>query len=125
MQANRVGNGGNEGGAPSDHCSAAATTAAAAAAAWAPAPTLPPGASGNSDIAHSGRNQFHIHTGLRQHDFKGQSEQAISCQNGDSIAKYFVTGGFTAAEIIVIHCRQIIVNQGICMDHFQAAGNIE
>ncbi|MNE49703.1 hypothetical protein D3C80_1442420 [compost metagenome] len=38
-------------------------------------------------------------------------KQAVSCQNGHSLAEHFMIRQFTATVIIVIHSRQIIMNQ--------------
>jgi hypothetical protein len=54
-------------------------------------------------------------------DFKRQREQGIPGQNRQGFAKLLVTGRAAAAEIIIVHRGQIIVDQRVGMHHFQGA----
>ena len=48
--------------------------------------------------------------------------QRVSGENGIGLAEHLVAGGLSAAEIVVIHARKIVVDQRIGMQHFDAAG---
>jgi hypothetical protein len=58
---------------------------------------------------------------LRQ-GLKGQREQRIPGQNGQGISEDFMASRPTAAQIVVIHRREVVMDQGIGMDHFHGAG---
>ena len=53
---------------------------------------------------------------------EGLGEQAVPGQNGGGFVELLVAGGLAPAQVIVIHGRQIVVDQGVGMDHFQGAG---
>ena len=57
--------------------------------------------------------------GLLGQDLKGVGQQRIPRQYGRCFVKGFVAGRFAASQVVIIHGRQIIVNQGIGVDHFQ------
>ena len=48
--------------------------------------------------------------------------QRVSGEDGVGLPKHLVARGFSAAKIVVIHAREIVVNQRVCMQHFNAAG---
>ena len=58
---------------------------------------------------------------LFQHYFKCQSQKTVACQNCHSFTINFVVGQTTTTIVIIVHARQIIMNQGISMNHFQTA----
>ena len=53
---------------------------------------------------------------------KGIGEKRIACQKRHGFAVNTVIGGLSAAQIVIIHTRQIVVDQRIGMDHFQGTG---
>ena len=53
---------------------------------------------------------------------KGRREQAVTRQNGRGLAVYHMVGGAAPAELVVVHGGQIVVNEGIGVDHLHAAG---
>ena len=53
------------------------------------------------------------------HHFEGPAEQSIASENGHGIAVDLVVGGATTAQIIVIHRRQIVMDQRHGVDHLQ------
>ena len=55
-------------------------------------------------------------------DLEGNGEQGIARENGDAVAENFVTRRAATAEIVVIHARQIIVNERVGVDAFHGAG---
>ena len=74
-------------------------------------------------------NRFHgtcclrcrvFHAGIR-HRFHGMMQQTIPCQNRHILAKNLMVRQSPPAVIIVIHRRQVIMNQRIGMNHFQGA----
>src|SRR5205823_12763411 len=46
----------------------------------------------------------------------------IPGENGDTVAENFVAGRTAAAEIVIVHAREIIVDEGIGVDAFHRAG---
>ena len=63
--------------------------------------------------------------GVRRWQFAGQnfecqSLQRVTGQNGSGFIECPVTGGSAAPQVIIIHGRQVIMNQGIGMDKFNA-----
>ena len=57
----------------------------------------------------------------RKH-LKGERQQSIAGENCHSVAENFVTRRTSAAQVIVVERRQIVVNQRICVDQLQSAG---
>ena len=53
---------------------------------------------------------------------KSFGQQPVPGQKRNRFPKSDVAGGFAAAHIVVVHARQIIVNQRVCMHHFQSTG---
>ena len=51
-------------------------------------------------------------------DFKGQIVQAIAGQHGGGFIEGLVHGGLPAAQVIIVHARQIVVDQAVDMDAF-------
>ena len=58
-----------------------------------------------------------------KHHLKGIGQQSIPCQHGHPFSKHLMVGGLAPAKIVVIHGGQIVMDQGIGMDHLQGAGN--
>ena len=56
------------------------------------------------------------------HHFKGPAEQGIAGENGHGIAVHLVIGGATTPQIVVVHGRQIVVDQRHGVDHLQSHG---
>ncbi len=57
---------------------------------------------------------------MSQH-LEGKREQRIARQNGHGVAEDFVVGGLAAPVVVVVECREIVVDQGIGVDHFERA----
>ncbi len=53
---------------------------------------------------------------------KRQGQQRVAGQDGGRLAVDLVTRGPAAAQVVVVHRRQIVVNQRIGVDHFHGAG---
>ena len=53
---------------------------------------------------------------------KGQGQQGVAGQDGHRLAEDLVAGGPAATQIVVVHGRQIVVDQRIGVDHFHGAG---
>jgi hypothetical protein len=51
-------------------------------------------------------------------DLERDRQQSVASQDRDAVAENFVTGGTTAAQIVVVHAREIIVNERIGVDAF-------
>ena len=77
----------------------------------------------HSHFAYSFNQNFRINILLFQHYLKCQSEQAVTGKHCHSFTKNLMIGQTAAAIIIVIHARQVIVNQRIGVNHFQTASH--
>lgn len=62
--------------------------------------------------------------GLNQY-FEGLGEEGISGENGDAFPVNLVVRGFAPAEVVVIHGRQVVMDEGISVDAFDSAGSRE
>ncbi len=61
------------------------------------------------------------HLRVRQQD-KGLSQQSIACEYRNGFTIHFMVCRLTAPQIIIVHRRQVIVNQGVTVDHFNGGG---
>ena len=59
--------------------------------------------------------------GLRG-DFKRLRQQRVARQHGDAFAEDLVVGRLAAAEIVVVHRRQIVVDERVGVDALDGAG---
>ena len=59
---------------------------------------------------HAGRN------------FERDGEQRVARQDGNAVTENFVAGRAAAPEIVVVHARQIVVNERIGVDALHCAG---
>jgi hypothetical protein len=53
---------------------------------------------------------------------EGERQQAIPRQDGDRLAVDLVVGGMPAAEVVVVHGRQVVVDERVGVDALQRAG---
>jgi hypothetical protein len=54
---------------------------------------------------------------------EGQTLQAVTGKNRAGFIEFFVGGRLAATQIVVVHCRQIVVNQRIGVDQLNRAGS--
>ncbi len=59
---------------------------------------------------------------VMREDIEGQCLQRITREYRGGFTERLVATGFPAAQIIVVHRREIIMHQGIGMDEFDGAG---
>ena len=76
----------------------------------------------HSHLAYSFNQSLRLNIFLLQHNLKGQRQQTVASQHSHCLAKNLMVGQAATTIIIVIHAGQVIMNQGICMNHFQTAG---
>ena len=55
-------------------------------------------------------------------DFKRLRQQRVARQHGDAFAEHLVVGRLAAAEIVVVHRRQIVVDERVGVDALDGAG---
>ena len=55
-------------------------------------------------------------------DFKRDGEQGVPGKHGDPLAKDLVAGGATPAQIVVVHAREVVVDERVGVDAFHGAG---
>ena len=68
-------------------------------------------------------NFFRIGNRRRVQNFKRVSQQPVAGKYRRRFVKSPMTGRLTAAQVVVIHRRQIVMYQGIGVKHFQRRGN--
>ena len=54
---------------------------------------------------------------------KGKGKQAVPGENRRGLVELYVTGVLAAPQIVIVHGRQIIMNQRIGMHHFHGRGH--
>ena len=72
-------------------------------------------------LGDDGDERFRGSALLAQHDLEGERQQSVACEHRDSIAKNLVVRGLAASIVVVVHRGQIVVNQGIRMNHLNGA----
>jgi len=55
-------------------------------------------------------------------DLEGHGEQGVAGENGDAFAIDLVRGGPAPAQVVVVHAREIVVDEGIRVDALDGAG---
>ena len=55
-------------------------------------------------------------------NLEGLCQQGVAGQNRDAFAEHFVIGQLASAIIIVVHGREVIMDEGIGMDALDGAG---
>ena len=73
------------------------------------------------------QNKLRSHFGvfmrrLIGHHVESERQKAVACKNGCRFVKSLVDGRASAPQIIIIHSRQIIVDERVAMHHFNRAG---
>src|SRR5262245_14851332 len=54
---------------------------------------------------------------------ESESQEGIAGKDGDGFIKLLMTGGSPATKIIVVHCREIIMDERITMNHLDGCGD--
>ena len=62
---------------------------------------------------------------VRRQQFKRHRLQGVTGEHGAGLAKFHMHGGFTPAQHVVVHTRQVVVHQRICMDQFHRTGGAQ
>ena len=57
--------------------------------------------------------------------FEGDGEEGVTGEDGDGFAEDFVRGGLAAAEIVVVHAGEIVMDEGVGVDALDGAGEGE
>ena len=55
-------------------------------------------------------------------DFKGEGLQSIARQKRRILSERLVVGGLAAAQVVVVHAGQVVVNQRVGVNHLDRAG---
>ena len=73
-------------------------------------------------------NQHHSHLGQcvwqAGQGLEGDGTQGVAGQNCHGLPEHNVVGGTAAAQVVVVHGRQVVVDQRIGMDHLERAGGV-
>jgi hypothetical protein len=76
------------------------------------------------------QRQFGAHAaigmgGRIRDDLEGHGQQPVTGQNGRGFIIGDVAGGFAAAQVVIVHGRQVVVHQRIAMDAFQCCADAQ
>src|SRR6266478_5978976 len=82
------------------------------------------GARGAGDFSYHG-DALGWRDGCCADGFERESQQRVSGQDGYGFAKFFVASRFAAAEVVVVESGQVVVDQGIGVDHFDGASGMQ
>ena len=58
-------------------------------------------------------------------EVEGFGLESVASENGHGFAKDFVGGGSAAAEVVVVHGRQVVMNEGVGVEKLGGAGGKE
>ena len=61
----------------------------------------------------------------RRHRLEGKGEEGIADQDRRRLVEGDMAGRLAAAEVVVIHRRQVVVNQGIGVHHLDGGGGVD
>ena len=56
---------------------------------------------------------------------KGPGQKGVAGEDGDSLAEGLVGGGLAPAQVVVVHGREVVVDQAVRVDHLGRAGKRE
>jgi hypothetical protein len=51
-----------------------------------------------------------------------QSQQGVPGEDGDGLSEHLVIGGLSAPEVVIIHGRQIVVDERVAVHQFHRRG---
>ena len=63
--------------------------------------------------------------GRLRDDREGFGEEPIPCQHRDAFSEDDMSGGLTAAQIVVVHAGQVVVHEGVGVDDLNRTGGTE
>ena len=88
---------------------------------WPPTMPCAPAALARSPTRWARTDGIAVRVLVRQH-LEGQRLQRVAGQDGGGLVELLVTGGLAAPEIVVVHGRQVVVDQRIGVQEFDGAG---
>ena len=69
-------------------------------------------------------SDFGLGVSLRaRQDVEGEGQQAVTGQNCGRLVEGFVSGGAPAAQRVVVHRRQVVVNERIAVHTLERSGD--
>ena len=85
---------------------------------------LPARHAAKARCARQARDKVKAHRRIRMdfwsaHDIEGQGQKRVACQNRHCVIIDFVNGGASAPQIIIVHCGQIVMDEGIAVDELK------
>ena len=55
---------------------------------------------------------------------EGEGLEGVAGEDGDGFAEDFVAGGLAAAEVVVVECGEVVVDEGVGVDHLQCCTQV-
>ena len=74
-------------------------------------------AGSGDELAHRGQHVGRLAGLVAQREPQGLGEEPVARQDRHVLAEGHVTGGLPAAELVVVHRRQVVVDQRVGVDH--------
>ena len=102
-----------------------ARPSASRSATWPPMRPEVPAASPRMAAARSRRRSVvpgRVAEAIGHEHVEGAGEQRIAGQDGDGLAEDLVRGRLAAPQVVVVHGRQVVVDEAVGVDHLHRAG---
>ena len=55
---------------------------------------------------------------------EGQGLEGVAGEDGGGFAEDNVTGGLAAAEVVVVECGEVVVDEGVSVEHFERGAEV-
>ena len=75
-----------------------------------------------ADFLHDAQKSRRVRVLLARDDLEGERQQRIAGEHGHAVAVDLVVRQLAAAVVVVVHRRQVVVDQGVRVDHLEGAG---
>src|SRR5260370_19287497 len=92
-------------------------------AGWQGAVDADSGAYGEGDLAEDGYGGGGW-GGERRDGLEGEGLEGVGCEDGDGFAEDDVAGGLAAAEIVVVEGGEVVVDEGVGVEHLQRCAEV-
>ena len=81
------------------------------------------GADGEGDFAEDGYGRRGW-GGQRGDGLEGEGLEGVACEDGDGFAEDDVAGGLAAAKVVVVECGEVVVDEGVGVDHLDGCAEV-
>ena len=85
-------------------------------------PTMPSTPAAPDHLAHGGQHRRGLALLLAQRQAQRLREETVAGEDRHVLAEGHVTGGLAAPQLVVVHRRQVVVDQRVGVDHLDRGG---